>query len=355
MRSIRVFAGDVALKHIQQNGLQPTDIRIVLSAAGGPKWLSLAALDQYLFKEWLMPAQHKISLIGTSAGAWRLAAATQSDPIAAHKRLLDGYLSQDYKTDTKPNEVALNCRAILKNMLGQEGAQQLVNHPRLHFHTIAARCKLLTKFENPMIQTVGFAAAMGANALHRAAMRPWLQRVFFHHHHALNIPFNRSFKTHNVQLTEENVEAALAATGAIPIAVAGVEDIPGAPPGMYRDGGLIDYHLDLPIHPKNGLVLFPHYFAAPPKPGWFDKRLKWRKAARKNFSHTVMIAPSWEFAQTLPNGRIPDLEDFYNMQDYKTRRAVWDTAVKECQRIADDVSLIHDQERWQEIVEPLPW
>lgn len=36
--------------------------------------------------------------------------------------------------------------------------------------------------------------------------------------------------------------------------VMGVRDPPGAGPGTYRDGGLLDYHLDLPYEDR-GVVL----------------------------------------------------------------------------------------------------
>ncbi len=55
----------------------------------------------------------------------------------------------------------------------------------------------------------------------------------------------------------------------------GVRDLPGAGPGTYRDGGLLDYHLDLPYEDR-GVVLYPH-FTDKVIPGWFDKGLPWRR------------------------------------------------------------------------------
>ena len=58
--------------------------------------------------------------------------------------------------------------------------------------------------------------------------------------------------------------------------LSGVRDIAGAPPGVYRDGGVIDYHLDLPAAVDDRLVLYLHFFDWL-KPGWFDKSLSWRR------------------------------------------------------------------------------
>ena len=51
-------------------------------------------------------------------------------------------------------------------------------------------------------------------------------------------------------LTPDNLRAALLASGSIPLLMEGVR-IPGAP-GVYRDGGSADYHLDLDYGPGPG-------------------------------------------------------------------------------------------------------
>ena len=48
-----------------------------------------------------------------------------------------------------------------------------------------------------------------------------------------------------VALSESNLADSILATGSIPMVLSGVSDIAGAPPGIYRDGGVIDYHLEL--------------------------------------------------------------------------------------------------------------
>ena len=41
----------------------------------------------------------------------------------------------------------------------------------------------------------------------------------------------------------QNFRSAILATSAIPMVMSGIQDVPGAPSGMYRDGGLIDVHV----------------------------------------------------------------------------------------------------------------
>lgn len=353
--ALKVFAGSEALAHIHQHGLKASDIAMVLAASGGPKWLTLAAMDRYWLSEWFQQCEQPLHLLGTSAGAWRLACFAQDDPLAAHERFLEAYISQNYSAKPNAQEVAAGCRGMLQTLLGADGSRQIVQHPFMRYHTLATRCRGLARFDSKLLQSLGLLAPMGANLVTRKAMRPWLQRTLFHHpqsppiHHFPHLPAQR------VTLTEQNLPQALLATGAIPLTIAGVRQIAGAPPGTYRDGGITDYQFDLPILPSKGLVLYPHYFARAPKPGWFDKKLPWRQASAQHYRRTIMLTPSWQFAATLPGGRIPDLQDFYAYPDYATRHRRWLKALSECQRLADELADIDQQQRWAQVVEPLPW
>lgn len=74
-------------------------------------------------------------------------------------------------------------------------------------------------------------------------------------------------------MTPGNLKPALQASGSIPYLMNGVQQIPGAPKGVYRDGGPVDYHLDVPFGlDGSGIVLYPH-FSQRIIPGWFDKHL----------------------------------------------------------------------------------
>lgn len=61
-----------------------------------------------------------------------------------------------------------------------------------------------------------------------------------------------------VALNAGNLRQALLASGSIPMVMEGVRDLPGAGAGTFRDGGLLDYHLDLP-YSGDDIVLYPHF------------------------------------------------------------------------------------------------
>jgi hypothetical protein len=55
-----------------------------------------------LFGEWLPAAPRQRTLIGASIGAWRMAAASCADPVAAFQRLADLYCEQQYPEKPPP-------------------------------------------------------------------------------------------------------------------------------------------------------------------------------------------------------------------------------------------------------------
>lgn len=352
---LKVFAGSDALAHIRENGLCSQDIQMILAASGGPKWLSLYAMDRYFLQYWFHDRKEPLDLLGTSAGSWRMACYAQREPLKAIKRFFDEYLEQQYSDKPSAQEVAGIIAQSLDAILGEKGAEDIISNTVVRYHTIVTRCRGLAAVEQKQLQMLGFLGAMTANVFARSAMRPWIQRTLFHHPaglpHIEHFPY---FPPARVPLSEDNLRQAMLATGSVPIVIQGVRNIPGAPKGTYRDGGITDYQFDLPVLPEEGFVLYPHYFAKSPTGGWFDKRLRWRTVSREHYRRTIIIAPSWEFAATLPGGRIPDMEDFYEFK-YAERRQRWDIAVKACEQLAEELAEIDQSQRWAEVAEPLPW
>lgn len=355
MSALSIYAGADALQHIQKNGLTKDDVGMMLGASGGPKWLVLASLDRYLMGKWFADRKEPLHLLGTSAGAWRLSCYAQNDPIAALARLEEAYLSQQYPDKATRAEISQVIESILDHTLGETGGQEIVNNPIMRYHNIVTRCKGLGAFENGVLQATSMLGAFIGNLATPGAMRPFVERVLFHHPELPPVVSFPDFPARKVVLTEKNIKQAILASGSIPIIFSGVKNIPGAPMGMYRDGGITDYQFNLPVMPKNGIVLYPHYSATPPKAVWFDKKLKRRVATKEHYKRTVIIAPSHEFVATLPGGKIPDRQDVFDFPEYSVRRKRWDTVMKECERLADEFAEIDQKQSWAEVAQPLPW
>ena len=338
-RAITVKLGHRAREHIAARGLAPSDIACIPAAAGGPKGLALMPLDRWLFGDWLRGAR-ELTLVGASIGAWRMAAAAHDDPVAALCELERGYIEdQNFGIKPSPREVAALMRGNVNTGFAQWRPRQDMT---LH---------VLTSRATGVLDRNGSRGAFGraglANARGRRHLARHLRRVVFTHGQDRGVAaalFNSdAFGSTQVALTAQNALDAFMASGSIPIVCEAVPDIPGAPPGWYWDGGLIDYHLFYPYSGLERLTLYPH-FAPSVTPGWLDKFLPWRKQGVKGrgmdwLSSMILIAPSAQFVASLPNAKLPDRNDFYRYAtDHTARIAAWKRAVAECQRFADEAA-----------------
>ncbi len=142
-----------------------------------------------------------------------------------------------------------------------------------------------------------------------------------------------SFINCSSQLTEANLVEALLASGSIPFVLEGVNNISGSRLGRYWDGGILDYHFDWPfLESDSDLVLYPHY-SSELIPGWFDKKLPWRKVEDSQLDKVVLLTPTPEFVKNLPGGKIPDRNDFKRMS-FDNRVEVWEEVMRRSESLA---------------------
>jgi hypothetical protein len=319
------------------------------AASGGPKWIILDGLDRVLFGEFLADRTRPLHLVGSSIGAWRLACLAQKDPIAALDRLRKGYFSQRYTSKPSPQQVSRASDEILGRLLGDHGTEEILSHPWARLHVITARARGLFASEKKNVQSFGLAFAAAGNFVSRRALALSLERVVFHTSDSTPFADWHDLPTRHLPLTRENLRGALLATGSIPLVLEGVR-FPGGPAGVFRDGGVADYHLDLDFEACAGLVLYPHFFPYV-VPGWFDKPLAWRRARSRNFRRALVIAPSPAVIERLPGRKIPDRGDFRNMSDDERLKA-WRAVLAESARMGDELRELLATGRVAERAEP---
>jgi len=346
---LTIRAGKRALERIRSHGLDPADVEMVPGAAGGPKGLGIAALDHAIFGEWLPRAPRTRHLVGASIGAWRFAAACRADPLAALADFARLYVEQSYPPRPSRRVVSQSARAMLAALVAGHEAEILANPGyRLHILTVRGRWPLTR--DGGWTTPLGFGMAALANAIGRRHLARFIDRTLFHDPRErppfavvgdVAAPDARrairfdAFHTHCVRLDAANLGEALVASASIPLVLEGVADIPQAPPGVYWDGGIIDYHLHLPYHQARGLVLYPH-FTDRIVPGWLDKGMPWRRARGAWLDNVVLVAPSRGYLAGLPHGKLPDRNDFKRFSgDDAGRMKYWRTAIAESGRLAD--------------------
>ena len=258
---IVIKAGPKALQLIRDEGLRPERVCVMAGAAGGPKWLVLYHLDRLLFSSFFNERTKPLHLIGSSIGAWRFAALSQPEPLEALDRFREAYIHQTYATAPTAAEVTAESRKVMDRYLQDSTISAILAHPWCRMNLLTVRCRNFTACENKPGMAVGLAGAVASNLVGRRYLRFFFERVLFHDPRDLppltghdTIPFART------ELSKENFKDALLASGSIPLVMSGVPNISGARPGIYRDGGMIDYHMDLPYRLSDeDIVLMPHY------------------------------------------------------------------------------------------------
>ena len=363
MNSLSIQAGSRARAHIREHGLRPQDISMVPGAAGGPKGLGLAKLDEWLFADWLPQGfasrTAPIDLVGASIGAWRFAAVCRGihdgrfsapETRAALAAFASAYSQQRYPRKVDAAYITAYARDLINNLFVGH-IDDVLNHPHYRLHVLAVRGKGVLAREQRGRTHAGYALAALANAAGRRHLRHFMDRTWFYTGHSAAPLFGRltggreghegqfdPFRTEYARLTGTNFASALIASGSIPLVLEGVRNIEGASEGTYWDGGIIDYHLHLPYASREGLVLYPH-FTHQIVPGWLDKMLPWRKATGGWLDNVVLISPTREYLDRLPLKKLPDRNDFARfVDDYEGRLAYWRFAMDESARLRDELA-----------------
>jgi hypothetical protein len=197
----------------------------------------------------------------------------------------------------------------------------------------------LAASDHPLLLGLHLGGAVLANLVHRKLLSFFFERtLFFSPGFDSALLQKDAFTSHWVDLNAHNFRSALLASGAIPLVMEGIADIPNAPGGTYRDGGVIDYHMNLPFQAtEDEIILMPHFFERM-VPGWFDKQLSWRKPDETFLSNMVMIAPAADFIAALPGKKVPDRDDFklFFGKD-KARFDQWKRVVERCRILGDEL------------------
>ncbi|AKJ29546.1 phospholipase [Caldimonas brevitalea] len=352
MQALQLYAGPRALQHLRERGLKPRDVRVVAGAAGGPKGLILSHLDRQVFGSFLAGTAHGVHLVGASIGAWRMATGALPEPGRHFERLAREYIHERY--DPEPGRKTPSAEQVSRRFAEQLDdffsghVASLIAHPRYRLHIVTSRGRHVLGREGRWRTPLGYLGAVISNAASRKALSAWLERVVFSSPGEA-LPVNLSDLRHRtVPLSEANFQPALLASCSIPFVLKAVHDIPGGPPGAYWDGGITDYHLHWNYssildaaqaqaeEEGGGLVLYPH-FQQSLVPGWLDKAWRSRHRATAYLDNVIVLAPKGPWVQSLPNGKLPDRNDFARYgRDHDGRVRDWTRALGESERLADE-------------------
>ncbi|HET7313698.1 patatin-like phospholipase family protein [Salinisphaera sp.] len=322
-------AGPAARAALGERALTPERVGAVAGAAGGPKWLTIAAFYRALFADWFAARADALPIVGSSIGAWAGAAACHPDDAGgAIDALTEAYIGQRYSAKPDAAEITNTLAGILDTVLTPEVRRGILTHPRYRLHALTVRSRWSTATDRRLPLALGTVAAGLGNTASRRWLGAFFERVVFARDGEALVYAADGIASRSVALAEDNLRDAIFASGNVPLIMQAVRDPAGAPPGLYRDGGLTDYHIDQPLLVKDAtapIVLMPH-FDTKLVPGWLDKRLAWRRP--RYADHVLLVGPGPALMDRLVDGRVPERRDFYRYAGADTaRERAWRQAV----------------------------
>jgi hypothetical protein len=355
MSRIKIKAGKHIYKIIKDGGFNLNSVSTYFGAAVGPRWLISSGFDLALLKGGFLGRSRAVHLIGSSAGAWRFAAWIQPQAIQSYRKLLNAYVNTRYSRKDNPQSVLEKFTGLVNEYLEDDALSFALANKKYRLAIITARAHGLISLEALWLQKLGLITCCLFNLMSRNNIHRFAQRIVFYD--GSKPPFfclQPEFRGSFVRLNEINFKYAVMASGAIPLVVAGVHNIYGAPRGVYRDGGLLDYHLAHQFAAnKNETVLFFHHQERI-IPGWLDKNLKKRKTDAETLSNVLMVLPSEDFIKTLPGEKVPDRTDFLTyIDDQDTRIKNWYKAVELSAPLGEDFLELVESGKIKDMVERL--
>ncbi len=313
-------AGKAILNMMREHGLNPGMVRVFAGPAGGPKWFASVGFDRALMRSnFLRQAGHRVLLAGASAGAWRCLAMACRDPLDAYERLRIAYSRNVFTAADTPVTLSAALRRNVESFIREHDVPFILEHDSFDLAVHAVRSRGPAASANKRIEGMALLAAGLINVLSRRAPTLLYERVVFYSGNRSPLFLENSFNGRGIRMTPENLRMAALATGSLPYLIAGVKQIPAAVDGVYRDGGLIDYQINQDYCPGDGITLFFHHQERI-IPGWFDKPLKWRNPPAGALDRVFQVCPTEDFVSMLPDGRIPDRQDFVTFADNPAAR-----------------------------------
>lgn len=355
MSQLRIKAGRRAYEIIKDGGFNYDSISTYFGAAVGPRCLIASGFDLTLLKENVLGRMRPVQLVGSSAGAWRFAAWLQPDASTCYRKFLDSYISVKYTKADTPATILEKIKGVINLYIEDDALPFALANKKYRLTVITARARNLVASERLWLQKTGLLACYVSNFFSRSSIYKFADRiVFYHGPKPPAFCFHPQFKGSFVRINEINFKYAILASGAIPLVVAGIQDIYGAPRGLYRDGGLIDYHLSHQFAEKeNDLVLFFHHQERI-IPGWLDKKITRRVPSAEVLNNVLMVFPTQSFVEKLPGEKIPDRDDFVNyVNDHAARISNWRKAVELAAPLGEEFLELVASGKIKDIVERL--
>ena len=356
MERLCIRAGKRTLEMIRSGGFRLDRVTTCVGPAVGPRWLVASGFDLTLLRNGKLGSKSRpVLLTGASAGAWRFAAWLQPEPEKSYRRLLDAYIGIPCDRRSTPASLRRSLQETINAFLEDDAIPFALAHDHYRLAVTTARARNLAASETPWVQKWGLALCYALNRINRRHLFRFFERVVFYSGpRPPQFCLRPGFRGRAVVLNKFNFKHAVLASGAIPLVIEGVTDIYGAPRGNYRDGGVIDYHLDHDYAVKEDDVTLLFHHEDRVIPGWLDKKIKGRRPPDEALDNLLVITPSPGLVETFPGGKIPDRDDFETFIDDPAGRILnWRKVVEICAPLGEEFTDCVESGKIRAIAKPL--
>ncbi|MDR2861935.1 MAG: HAD family hydrolase [Syntrophobacterales bacterium] len=333
-----VKAGKNALAMIRDEGFNWNRVTTYYGPASGPRWLIASGFDLTMMQENCLGKDHPVLLAGASSGAWRFAPWLFPEAMKSFLTLRQSYIETNYEKDISPQGVRETLKKVIDHYIEDDAIPFALKNKQYRLAVITARSRNIMASETPILLKMGFGLCFLNNAVCAAAIHSYFERIVFYSG-PKPPPFclKNTFRGRYIPLQADNLKHAILASGAIPLVVGGVRNIFGAPKGIYRDGGMVDYHINEPFtdNPQEITLFFTHQGHS--QPTWMDKVWKHRQSPSSFMDNVLMVYPTQTFISNLPDGKVPDRNDFISYAGQQsTRIRKWWEAVEKSKHLGEE-------------------
>eukprot|EP00741_Cyanophora_paradoxa_P000006 tig00000017_g6.t1 len=292
----------------------PFEVGVFFGPASGPKFCATAGFEHAARHAELTGRKY---FIGASAGALRFTALLLSRMFNQDITSVfeERYAGIRYAKGDLPPRTTAEFGRTLDALCEPERVAALLSPENPHSLCIlVSRVKEWAGSLSPVLQKLAGTPFLIGNYAGAAGARLQVllyERLCFYTgpeppsallHRVQNSPVELQF----YRLTPENFRPALHASCAIPFIIEPVTEIPGTGPGLYIDGGLADYQLNVAVEAP--ALLLSH--SRNVKATWMDVWVPGKRPHPACFEHCSVVWPGADLVGAFPGGSVPTKRDW---------------------------------------------
>lgn len=316
--------------------LRTKAFRVVAAPATGPRYFATIGFDVqfvqgFIDAEKTNKTPRSVWLLGGSSAALRFTAIITSILLKRPQTIrdaVDHFTEMTYHRGDLPETLAPMMAEMINICAPLSLLSGIVNHPKIHLSIMVAHFHpRFIEYPDWKLKLV-FAECFLANIVSPSHLNRFFTRTCFYSGTVRPPFFGPDDLVRFVPLTSDNIKQVLKATTCIPFISERVTAIPGCSRGLFFDGALCDFHVNLRVDNERFQMLYlaGEPLSTPIKQTFFDVILPWRKAPSCYFDNCSVIAPSAYFVSQVPGHRLPCVSDWFDktyMSHPERRKESW--------------------------------